>query len=179
MDLRSIVQTYITHIRPQVNEELEWWRGQPTLGEALRCAAYATNSKGKRYSHQRRLKKATLDAVYAVLLANEQRIAHCRDFDKLYTLLAEVLAPVQAMDELYVYDAAVRIGAKLGKLPGKVYLRAGTREGAEALGLNPNARALEVTQLPVELQQLEPYEIEDLLCIFRGGLLNVRAGTAI
>jgi hypothetical protein len=179
MDLRSIVQTYMTHIRPQVNEELDWWRGQPTLKEALRFAAYAINSKGKRYSHQRRLKKATLDEAYAILLANEQRIAHCRDFDKLYTLLGEVLAPVQGMDELYVYDTAVRIGARLGKLPEKVYLRPGTREGAEALGFDPNALALKVAQMPPELQQLEPYEIEDLLCILRGGLLNVRAGTAI
>ncbi|MEK7411500.1 MAG: hypothetical protein AAB327_09000, partial [Actinomycetota bacterium] len=34
---------------------------------------------------------------------------------------------------LYVYDTALRIGAKKGQMPKVVYLHAGTREGAKKL----------------------------------------------
>jgi hypothetical protein len=178
MNLRSIVRAYITNVRPRVNEELGWWRQQPTLRDAIRFAAFATNSKGKRYSHQRRLSRMTLGQTYDSLLVNEKKIEQCRDFDELYTILHELLAPIRGVGELYVYDTSVRIGARLGRLPKKVYLHAGTRVGAQALGFDPKARALELSQLPRELWALEPYEVEDLLCIFKDQLSNVQASMA-
>lgn len=81
-----------------------------------------------------------------------------------------VLQLVSGSDELYVYDTTLRIGAKLGLLPKKVYLHAGTRVGAKALGFDGNARTLEISVLPKELRQLEPHEIEDALCIFKSEL---------
>jgi hypothetical protein len=48
-----------------------------------------------------------------------------------------------------------------------VYLHAGTRAGARALGLNWRATTLAVHDLPAELRVLAPHEIEDCLCIFK------------
>jgi hypothetical protein len=60
----------------------------------------------------------------------------------------------------------------LNILPEKVYLHSGTRCGAKNLGLNFKAKALEVDELPEEFKELQPYEIEDALCIFCHDFLN-------
>ncbi|MEO0269567.1 MAG: hypothetical protein ABIN73_07505 [candidate division WOR-3 bacterium] len=52
--------------------------------------------------------------------------------------------------------------------PDKVYLHAGTKEGAKNLGLNTKGKkALQINELPKELKDLSPIEIEDILCIYR------------
>lgn len=169
-----IIRTYTTQIRPRVNEELNWFRQQPTLSDALRLAALAINSKGKRYSHQRRLSKTVLEQARDILLVNEKEICQSQDFDDLFVLLERLLLPVKGFGELYVYDTALRIGAKIGVFPKRVYLHAGTRVGAKALGFDGKAKMLEVSQLPEWLQQLQPQEIEDVLCIFKDKLLKTR-----
>jgi hypothetical protein len=107
------------------------------------------------------------------LLKNENVIEKCQDFDELHDLLERLLAPITGIGELYVYDTALRIGAKLDMLPTKVYLHAGTRIGAQALGFHSKTKVLEVSQLPKWLHQLEPFEIEDVLCIFKDEISNI------
>lgn len=84
--------------------------------------------------------------------------------------MASAIGVLHGIGELTVYDTALRIGAKLGLLPKKVYLHAGTRAGARALGLNWKATSLAVRELPSELLTLTPHEIEDCLCIFKDKL---------
>ena len=52
-------------------------------------------------------------------------------------------------------------------MPEKVYLHADTRAGAKALGISGKEKSIEPNRLPAEFQELEPYEIEDVLCIFK------------
>lgn len=170
MKPKAIIRAYTTKIRPRANEELQWFRQQPTLSEALHFAALAINSKGKRYSHQRRLNKTVLEQARDILLENEKEICRSQDFDDLFVLLERLLSPAKGLGELYVYDTALRIGAKMGVLPKRVYLHAGTRVGAKALGFVGRVKALEVSQLPEWLRQLQPHEIEDVLCIFKDKL---------
>jgi len=172
MDLQSIVRAYIKCIRPSANDELNWFRQQPALREAIQFAALATNSIGKRYSHQRRLSRIILEQACDLLLANEKKIEQCKDFDQLDIFLDTLLAPIKGLGELYIYDTALRVGARLHLLPGKVYLHAGTRVGAQVLGFDGKAKVLEVSQLPKELRQLAPHEIEDVLCIFKDRLVK-------
>ena len=136
----------------------------------IRLAALAVNCNGKRYSHQRRLSKAALEQARDILLKNEKAMETCRNFDDLFTLFEQLLIPIKGIGNLYVYDTALRIGAKMGLLPRRVYLHAGTRVGAIALGLDGKAKVIEVSQLPDWLHQLEPHEIEDVLCIFKDKL---------
>ena len=88
----------------------------------------------KRYSHQRRIKRAAIQESLAILSRLEGRIRSCADFSSLFKLVKDELADVPGIGELYVYDTALCIGAK-GVLPEKVYLHAGTRSGARNLGL--------------------------------------------
>ena len=169
---RSIVRTYISQMRSRAQAELDWFKEQPTLNSAIEIASLAINSQGKRYSHQRRLKKANLQEAKSILLANSRNLKKCRDFEELFSVIEMMVEPISGIGELYVYDTALRIGAKLGLLPEKVYLHAGARAGAKALGFDGKSRVLETSVLPKELQQLEPHEIEDVLCIFKSKLSN-------
>jgi len=137
------------------------------LSDAIRLAALAVSSKGKRYSHQRRLSKTALEQAQDILLENEELMRQSQDFDDLFLLFERLLSSVKELGELYIYDTALRIGAKIGVFPERVYLHTGTRIGAKALGFDGRMKTLEVSQLPEWLQQLQPHEIEDVLCIFK------------
>jgi hypothetical protein len=168
MDLKKIADYYILEIRPIAKAELDWFRKQPDLTTALEKAAFAkSNDNGKRYNHQRRLQLATLELANQAMLTHFKSIEHSTSFDNLFALFESILGPIRGIGELYIYDTALRVGAKLNILPTKVYLHAGTRTGAKALGLDSKAKSLEISLLPIELQTLEPYELEDVLCTFK------------
>ncbi len=68
---------------------------------------------------------------------------------------------------LPVYDVALRIGAFLKVLPERVYLQSGARKGARALGLDATQRSLPMSAFPPAFHRLEPWEVEDVLCIYK------------
>ena len=175
MKLKAIARIYIRKIRPKAQAEIDWFAGQPSLDSAIEKAALAVNRKGKRYSHQRRLKKAALKHAYRALIDESGAIEQAEDFDELFRLICAAVKPIPGIGELYVYDTAFRIGAKLNLFPTKVYLHAGTRRGVRALGLDHSADTLKVFALPKELRGLEPHEMEDILCIFKDELKTASA----
>jgi len=173
MSLRYIIKKYIREYRPCAQDELNWFQQQSTLREAVNYAARSIDNRKKRYSHQRRLKKVSLEQAQQILLTDIQSIEQARDFDALFELVDRILKPVNGIGELYVYDTALRIGSKKGIYPTKIYLHAGTRVGAKALGFDGKAETLEKSALLVkypEFHPLEPHEIEDVLCIFKADL---------
>jgi hypothetical protein len=173
MTLDLIVRTYIRRVRPRAQAELDWFIRQPTLRDATKNAALARSSKGKRYSHQRRIKRAAIQEALSILPNESDRIKRCRTFAELFKLIDTALEDVSGIGELYVYDTSLRIGAKLNLFPEKVYLHAGTRLGARALGL-PNVPTLSVSEFPKEFRALKPHEIEDALCIFKDEFASSR-----
>jgi hypothetical protein len=175
MKLEAIVRTYIRKIRPRAQAEIDWFAQQPSLDAVIEKAALAINRKGKRYSHQRRLKKAALKQALRALLDESGAIEQTHNFDDLFKLIGAAVKPIPGIGELYVYDTSLRIGAKLNLFPTMVYLHAGTRRGARALGLNDSEATLKVSALPKEFRILEPHELEDLLCIFKDELKTASA----
>lgn len=167
MSIGIIIQVYIRKFRSLRIEELNYYREQSILRKAIELAALAINRKGKRHSHQRRLRRSTLEQSREILLTNISSIESTKDFDELIQLIEVLLDSATGLGELYIYDTSLRIGARLNLFPGKVYLHAGTRVGAKALGISRKAKAIESESLSVEFQELEPYEIEDVLCIFK------------
>jgi hypothetical protein len=166
----AIVRTYLRKIRPKAQAELSWFRDQPSLRAAVENAALARNSNGKRYNHQRRLPSAVLKRARRMLLNDLAALKKADSFDELFTLVESRVRTTPGIGELYVYDTSLRIGAKLNLLPDEVYLHAGVRKGAKALGLDSSARTVRLSQIPHEFRKLEPHEIEDILCIFKAQL---------
>jgi len=68
----------------------------------------------------------------------------------------------------------VRIAAFLAVLPTIVYLHAGTRHGAAALGLPAHRATLAISALPAPLQTLAADDVENFLCCYKHefGLLD-------
>lgn len=169
MNLSQIVHEYD---RPGRQAELEWFRKQPTIESAIEHAALA-KINDKRHRHQRRLKEVALEKAQQILLSEFKAIEQVKDFDKLYKLIEKFCKGIKGIGDLYIYDTSLRIGAKLNLKPTKVYLHAGTRVGVWNLShympeLDSKADTLEKSQMPREFQELETYEIEDILCISKG-----------
>ncbi len=175
MDTKSIIRHYRRRHLLSAIRELGYFRNLPDLNTCIQNAALAQNYKGKRYRHQCRISKKTLSKAKDILLDNKKLIKEIDDFDKLFTLIDNLLKSVKGIGRLYIYDTSLRIGSYLGYLPEKVYLHAGTRVGARQLGFK-NEISIEMTEFTNEFQYLEPFEVEDILCIYEdklGSLLNI------
>ena len=170
MNLEEIVNDYLNKFADSLDRELHFFESQPSLTETISRAAMAETSLGKQSGHQPAYRFSTkeLSEAKRCLLEKEEQICTCKTFDELHMLVNKTIGCVYKNAVLYVYDTAWRIGAKLKLEPGVVYLHAGTRKGAEALGLNVKKRnTLELHELSVLLQQLRPIHIENLFCLYK------------
>ncbi len=135
--LAAIVQDYIRHHRYKTIRELQYFRNLRSLEEAITEAGLARWRDGnryKRYSHQRRIPRAALEMATTRL--HRANLGSARSFADLITRVNTAVRSVHGIGELYVYDTAFRLGGHLRLLPREVYLHAGTRSGARALGFD-------------------------------------------
>lgn len=121
--------------------------------------------RGKRHGHQRRIKKDAIAAVSKVLLP--KKLKSMISFEELHAYVSDTCRCINGIGELYIYDAALRIGVSMDLKPELVYLHAGTKIGVRALGLSAKDSSLPVNAFPKPIQKLKPHEIEDFLCIFK------------
>lgn len=151
--------------------ELAAYRNKP-LRTAIAMAARADRGDGQRHDHQWSLRDDTARKAEVILLKAADQIKACKDFDALHSLV-KIKLNIPGAAEMYWYDTAFRIGISMGILPEKVYLHRGTRLGAEQLGLGRGKPTLEMSELPPALQALEPYQVEDFLCIYHDALAHL------
>ena len=153
------------------------------IEDAIRKAALAKDEKGEFYIHQWHLKEKYPDVpkkAEHILVNCADKIAACNDFDALHDLIwceLKCRNRVKGAGELYCYDTAFRIGISRNVMPQKVYLHAGTRKGAEALGIcGKGKEVLEMSELVKkypEFAKMEPYQVEDFLCLkWKHGMLH-------
>jgi len=176
MELEAIIRKYYLDYKPLAQAELSFYRQQKSLRDTIEKAALAIDSRGKRCSHQSRLKKETLEQAKRILIDNIELIEKVHHFDDLIELIDELLRPVNGTGDLYIYDTALRIGVKKGVFPTKVYLHSGTRSGAMALGFDGEAKTLEKSDflaMSPDFEPLQPYEIENMLCIYKDELKSI------
>jgi len=175
--LKEIVQDYINSCSREAKEELGYFSGQPNLVTAIRVAAEATVD-GKRHPHQRRIPGDMLKAFGLALSRKSKELRACKTFAELMEISGKVSKRFWEYSELTLYDTTLRIGAHLGVMPDRVYLHAGVKDGAKALGLRGSLGVLMRSQFPKEFKKLKPWEIEHCLCIYKKQLkrLSFRTG---
>ena len=144
---------------------MDFYKGKP-LHEVIQVAALSVLPNGKRHNHQRRIPGSALKEAAARLSGAE--FSSVSSFDDLHSAIGLAIRGIHKIGELAVYDIAHRIGAKLRLQPEKVYLHAGTRVGARALGFTGVSVSME--ELPKAFQRLTPAEAEDCLCVFKDHL---------
>lgn len=171
--LAEIVRAYIAAYRSSAEQELQFFARQATFRDAIEMAGLAKTASGKRHSHQWRLREETLEQARDNLgIADLQST---RSFAQLKRAIERAVGRIDGIGSLTVYDTALRLGAFLGLEPDVVYLHAGTRVGASALGLKTDREWIEIESLPQELRQLKAREVEDLLCIYKEQLDRLRS----
>jgi hypothetical protein len=166
--LNILVRQYQITVHPHFNQELAFYQQLPTIDESIDYAALAKLHNGKRHPHQRRLKRQVLESVRQHLLANKHQLEQSRSFEDIFQLVRG--GAVSGFGELAIYDTALRLAVRLAKFPMAVYLHAGTRKGAAALGLNVDRATIPMDELPGPLQKLEPDDAENFLCIYKDRL---------
>jgi len=170
--LEAAVALYRRENLPKLQDLLGWYAALPTIEDAIRAASHGLDQRQRRHPHQRRLKKAALELACAALLARSSAICAAKSFHSLLEIVAEVAGTIPGLGELYAYDTALRVGARLQLFPAAVYLHAGTRYGAAALGLDAGRDKLALTELPQPFHGLSPHEAEDALCIYKALLAD-------
>ena len=172
--IRQMVDEYITCKTPHKRKERECFE-RLSLEKAVGTAALAKNCEGKRSSHHCRRTPAQLALGKAKLIALLPKIRRCESFDELHDIVCRVTDEVKGLGELYAYDTAYLVGIRLGLWPKRVFLHAGTRKGAQALGFSAALSHLEPSRLPRQLRRLKPCEIEDFLCIYEAALRRLHS----
>jgi hypothetical protein len=172
--LSDIVSDYIQRYQESQERELRFFRVQRSLSDAVRKAALAEGPLGKRLRHQRRIPKKVLAAAARSLETAIPALEAAASFEDLHKAVREAIGGLKGVGELTLYDTALRIAAWRALEPARVFLHAGTRIGARELGLDVKAGSVSPTDLPLPLRQLRPREIEDVLCIYKRELANLR-----
>jgi hypothetical protein len=146
--------------------------GAASLAKAIEFAATAAHPDYKKHPHQWRLPASVLQATSAKLLARINEISQAATFDALLKIIASCAVP--GFGKVAIYDTAYRLGMRLSLHPTVVYLHAGTLEGAQALNqnfarnrLDLSRGVLQMSELPLPLQQLSSAEVEDFLCVYK------------
>jgi hypothetical protein len=168
----AIVRHYRRVYAEALARDLGFYRARHRLTDAITHAGAAHQSDEKKHPHQWRLQHRALAAATARL--RQARLESPRDFDELYARVDKALNPVRGVGPLYIYDTALRIGAYRRLLPERIYLHAGTRVGARALGLDHRQDAVSLDALPACFHGLQPHEVEDLLCVYKIQLTTIR-----
>ncbi len=179
MNWDIIVRHYGAHFRAGEDDQLDWFRRQPSLEDAVITAARAVDGRGKRFRHQTRITRAALSEAEKILLDDCDALDDYSSFHDLWLHIKEALAQVAGLGDLYIYDTALRIGAYRNLSPDRVYLHAGTRAGAKRFGFNiKNREWLNVSAFPSSLRDLPAHEIEDILCIYKDQTLSAAKSCA-
>ncbi|SNY90317.1 hypothetical protein SAMN04515647_0480 [Cohaesibacter sp. ES.047] len=167
MNIEACVDDYKRIYRPLSQVEKDFYSKQQTLSNVISVAANCRCSNGKKHTHQNRIPVSVLREAEQQLLAHQDTLKAAQDFATLHGRIDTLIGSIKGIGELAVYDIAYRIAAFLRFEPDQVYLHAGTREGAAALGFS--GRLIEKHQLPA-FAQLTAAEIEDCLCIYKDDL---------
>lgn len=107
------------------------------------------------------------------LLEYKDGIGRAKTFNELLEFTDKVKNRIDRIGPLWSYDTAQRIGFNKGIYPQKVYLQTGAKKGAWLLAKHEmvdrkllwGKRYVDPEIFPKALRELEPYFIENMLCV--------------
>lgn len=175
-NLNELIKDYIES-KGKGLEELKKFYAIPKNEELLiMLACLSIDSSGKKHSHQKRIEPKSLIDAGNLLLQFANEIKEFKDFESLHEFIVNKTKEIKKFGELCSYDTALRISFNLNILPTKVYLHAGAKEGAKNLKWEIKTKIIETCEIPEihnMLNILEPYEIENFLCIYEEELKTI------
>jgi len=162
--LANLVSDFERNTLEELRNELEHHRTLPDERAALRAVASWRGAGGRFHPRQWRMPRAVKRAAGEALCAARLDLGGTGSFEALLAAVQAAIGGVRGVGEVSVYDAALRLGAWRGLLPGRVRLHGAVRESAAALGVAVEGRSwIEVEAFPAEFAHLEAWELERLL----------------
>lgn len=151
------------------DEDHSWW-GDKKLSweETIKRAWDSITRQGKMHPHQRRIGRQKLFEGLSITFKNCQRADQFENFDQIYEWIRSISLEINGIGPLTTYDVATRLGMWLGFKPEFVYLHAGAKEGAKALGIK--GEKVKPSEFPASIQTLEVDHIESFLCVYKDKL---------
>ena len=178
------VDDYLACLHQAVTDEADSYRKLHPFSAAIDVAARCVlpddrkpDGGEKRHPHQYRIPHAALAEARHRLLENEKHLESVVDFRALHNLVVSLTRDIKGIGALTQYDIALRIGHHRKLEPEAVYLHAGTRIGAQKLGLTDMPIPLEIDKVKrryPQLAALSAHHIEALLCIYKDDLDGAR-----
>jgi hypothetical protein len=104
MNWDTIIRHYGIHFRHYTETELDWFRRQPSLEDAVITAARAKDHRGKRYNHQTRITRQALSEAEKALFDQCDSLRDYNSFHELWLCITELLSGVDGLGDLYIYD---------------------------------------------------------------------------
>jgi hypothetical protein len=146
-----------------------WLAESPSFEVAVDRAVRSIKPNGKMHPHQTKVRLASRLQFGERIVMEAPLILRMTTFHDVWQKLDEIKP--WGIAEMTVYDVAERIGRFLKLAPDRVYLHAGVRMGAKALGI-PVAKKhwLMPEELPEPLRTLPMDAAEDFLCCFHAWL---------
>ena len=160
-----MLDCYCRKYRPNLAAYLDVFR-KMKLGEAIGAAGKKCPCCGMCHPHQRHLANYVIDNFIAKLKELSTRIAKAKDFEELHKIIEGARIP--GIGSVTLYDAALRIGARISILPEKiVYLH-----GHATIPDGRRSGKVEISSfVPLFAEYgLKAYEIEEFLCCFHSPL---------
>lgn len=168
--LEKIIEHYKIQHQLNLESELADFSQSNDFGDVIYRVAYCQDKDGKKYFHQYRIIKQACEDSHHIL--KRLSFNNIKDFESLYVYLKDNLLPVYGVGKLYIYDAALRLGACFDVEPTKIYLHAGALKGAKKLNLTISKDSLNIKDLPLHLQTINPKFVEAILCIYKDSFQN-------
>jgi hypothetical protein len=109
----------------------------------------------------------TSELMLSELINIDFELSDYRSFEDLHDFLLANKVPKYG--PLSIYDLCLRLSSTKQIYPRRVFLHGGTKTGwnnlCQSLNIpNSNNDVLEKNDLPIQLQQIQPYFVEDFLC---------------
>lgn len=139
------------------------------FSEIVSKAALSTNANGKMFPHQYRVGKTKTELAANKLLQFEAEVLSAQSFEDIFKYTEEVRKMRIGVGHLWSYDTALHIGFKLGLLPNDVYIQSGVKRGLCQFYKKTKLKRKIDKSFFIGLESLEPYEIENFLCVMSKG----------
>ena len=167
MNLQNDVDEYRANDRNRL-ENMRLYYAALSLEDAVEQASKGLFAHGKVDNHQYRIKKKSKIGATIEMKKRISELKACKSFEEIFRITEDVKNSVAGLGDLWSYDTALRIGFNMGILPSQVYVQRGVIDGVKKAlgGTRPIGRSVPLSLFPAPFLMLQPYEVENFLCIW-------------
>jgi hypothetical protein len=169
MNLRRDIADYKENAFRRL-QTIERFYQRLSLIQAIEYAASAADPEGKINPHQRRIGIKRLRQSAKIIKNYTSEIKRAKSFADIFLVTEEIKEENRGLGDLWSYDTALRIAFNRGRSfsPQAVFIQAGVLKGVRKIfpDKRMTSRTLPVKIFPMPLQKLEPFEIENFLCVW-------------